>query len=426
MEIAVKRSDPWLKDIVLSKYMTQVVKDSRKPNVDYREVCSTLLVLAEGYHLLSNDQNIDELIYQNMLMLKETVMENKLLGRPSLFEGLTEIALSILAVNRVTGNYKKFLDKINQLLYQWIGDFIQPMDIQQNLSADHYDTIYGISGILKYLLLIEPDDSELLVKLLSILVNLSRGEEKDVGILPRWHIKKENLKLESDRLNYPSGYINLGLAHGIAGPLVVLSESYGKGIIVDGHLEAIDRIVEIYKKFAYQINGSTYWPNFLSPELYLNGKGTIHWQRYRESWCYGAIGIAKALFTAGICIGDFKLSDWAFGVIEQKAQLGTDELMLDSPTLCHGFAGVLSILNSTHHVRQSPILQSGMFQMEQLIAEMHDTNSLYGFWNIESLGNQGKIKSDKNIFLDGAAGVILALLSSNGYGGNFYLNKLML
>lgn len=424
MENAVKQSDTWLKDVVVGKYAVQLVKDSQTRR-DYREVCASLLLLAEGYPMLSNESYTEELIYQNMLLLKESILENHFLGRPSLFDGLTEAALTVYAVNRATGNYGKFLDKINQLLYQWGESFIQQIDLEHNLSADHYDAIYGISGILKYLLFIEQERSDLSVKLLNILVYLSGDEERGAGLLPRWHIKKENLKLDGDRLNYPSGYINLGLAHGIAGPLVVLSEAYQKGVVVDGHLEAISRIVKIYRTFAYQINGSTYWPDFLSPEHYLKGQRLIR-ERSRESWCYGAIGIAKVLFTAGTCIGDSRLSNWAYDIIEQKAQSEWDELMLESPTLCHGFTGVLSILNSVHQVRPSPVLKSGILKTKQRIMETYDSDSLYGFWNIERLANQDRILSDQNTFLDGAAGVILALLSTDGYGGNLYWHKLML
>jgi hypothetical protein len=412
---------------ITDKYIDQIVNDSNK-TAELRETSSTLLVLSEGYRLLSNKTDIDELIYQNMLKIKECITENKLYYTPSLFGGLTEVALSTYAVYKSTGYYKNFLDKINQLLLEWTESFIEYIDIKDNLRTDYFDAIYGISGILKYLLLFAEEEKfvDLLKKSLSILVYLSGYAQGDTGLLPRWYVKKENLKMEADRLNYPTGNINLGVAHGIAGPLVVLSEAYKKGIIVDGHLEAIQNIVSEYKKIAYCLNGSTYWPTMLSPEHYLTYGKNPYKQIPRESWCYGAISTAKVLFTTGNCIGDHDLSDWAFGIIEQKSQLELKDLKLDSPSLCHGYAGVLSILNSTFSVRPSSILQLGIDKTEQQIIKMYDEASRYGFWDIEVSPNTGRVKEDRNTFLDGSAGVILALLSANGYGNNIFMNKLMI
>jgi len=424
MEAASRERTHLLKNI-FDKYINQIVEDS-KTKVDYRETCSTLLVLTEGYRLLSNDIKFEELIHENMLKLKNFILENVFNSRPSLFDGLTEVAFSILAVNKVTGDYGKFLNKTNQLLRKWTNDFVQTIDAEESLSTDCYDAIYGISGILKYLLYFAEEEVELITKLLSLLVYLSGCKDTEAGLLPLWHIKKQNLRPEKDKINYPSGYINLGLAHGIAGPLVVMSEAYKKGIIVEGHLEAIHSIVGEYKKFAYHLNGSTYWPNLLSPEQYLIAGETFHRSKFRESWCYGAIGIAKVLFTTGNCIGDRELSNWAYGILEQKAQLELQDLLLDSPSLCHGYAGVLSILSSTYRSRPSSALLSGIDKTERKIMELYDESSLYGFWDIEIFANHEMVKKDRNTFLDGSAGVILSLLSANGYGDNFFMNKLMI
>ncbi|MEK3660624.1 lanthionine synthetase C family protein [Paenibacillus sp. FSL F4-0236] len=407
---------------ILDKYIKQIVNDS-KHDVHLRETTSTLLVLSEGYSLLSNKIELDELIYQNMLNIKKSLIENELYYSPSLFGGLTEVAFSIYAVYKSTGHYKKFLDKINQLLLEWTENFLGFIDIKDNLSADFFDAIFGVSGILKYLLLFAEEEQvvELIKRLLRMLVYLSGYEKEDLGLLPRWYVRKDNLRMEANKLNYPTGSINLGLSHGIAGPLVVLSEAYKKGIIVDGHLDAIHNIVSEYKKFTYLINDSTYWPTMLSPEHYLTDGKDFNKEIHRESWCYGAISTAKVLFTTGNCISDHDLSDWAFDIIEQKAQLELKDLLLDSPTLCHGYAGVLCILNSVFNIRKSAALQLGINKTEKQILKMYDQNSQYGFWDIE-----GSDKEDRNTFLNGSAGVILTLLSANGYGNNIIMNKLML
>ncbi|OWT47260.1 hypothetical protein CER22_32180 [Bacillus sp. K2I17] len=422
----IKVKNKLLEDII-DKYISKIVEDSEK-NVGFEETCATLLVLGEGYDFFANKIEIDEIIYQNMLKIKGAITSGELYDRPSLYSGLTEVALSIYTVYKKTGYYKKFLDKINQLLIEWTERYLKYIDVKNNISTEYFDAIYGISGITKYLLLFTEEEkmNNLSVKLLNILVYMSGYKKDGELLLPRWHIKKENLRVERDRVNYPTGYLNFGVAHGIAGPLMVLGESYKKGIIVENHLNAIANIVNEYKRCVYELNGSTYWPNMLSPEQFLDNQNNFHKEVNNESWCYGAIGIAKVLLNTGICIEDHKLSNWALSIIEQKSQLEIKELLLNSPTLCHGYAGVLSILKSTYNIQASSILKQGMDKIGKQIINMYDENSQYGFWNIESSKNIGEIREDKNTFLDGTAGIILALLYANECIGDTFMNKLVI
>ena len=43
---------------------------------------------------------------------------------------------------------------------------------------------------------------------------------------------------------FPGGHANTGMAHGITGPLTLLAAALRRGIAVEGHIEAIERILD--------------------------------------------------------------------------------------------------------------------------------------------------------------------------------------
>lgn len=415
---------------MLNKYFIQISKDI-EGEIGFKEATTTVLVIADAYKLLPNKEEADELIFKNMNVIKKCILENTIYSNPAIYDGLADAALSVYAVYKSTGNYKKFLDKVNELLLEWTKGFLKYIDMKENLRMEYYDLILGVSGVAKYFLLVNENGKydEILKELIKPLMCISGYNVKEEHSIPKWHIKSENLIMQRDRDAYPTGYLNFGLAHGIAGPLVILSESYKKGIIVDGLLEAINNIINEYKKLVYKIDGKTYWTGLLCPEYYL-GDGVINDKRpSREGWCYGAIGIAKALFIAGNCIGDKDVSEWAYKILKEKAQFRIDEYMLESHTLCHGYAGVLSILTSTNNIYPSIEFKAGIHRIEEILIKSFDKTSKYGFKNIDGRLINGQIEiieEDKNTLIDGAAGVLLALLSSNGYVKNMFMNKLLI
>lgn len=418
--------------LIMEHYLNQVVDDSKK-EMDERASASAILVLSEAYPLLSDQEEADGLIYQFMKNIRNTLESSKLHGNASLYGGLADIGLSVYSVYQNTGNYKKFLDSINQLYLEWVTDFTTQINLQNglrtSLRTEYFDAIWGLSGMAKYLLLYEETTmTDCLKTVLKMLVSLCGYKKTDRGLIPRWHIKCDNLTAPWDQEQYPEGWINYSIAHGIAAPLVVLSDAYKKGIRVQGQLEAIRRITDEYTRLAYVIDGSVYWRGMLSPREYLvQGKGRSYTPR--ESWCYGAVSIARALFSISHTIEDKNLSDWSFTILEQKALLKIEDYRLISPTLCHGYAGVLSILYSAGRICPSPSIIKGTKKMEDIVTGMYDPDSKYGFYDIDitNPGNKEQlIKTDQNTFLDGSAGILLSLLAAHGYGNDFYLTKLIM
>lgn len=399
---------------ILDKYFNQVKCSIQSETYSFFDAVTTTMVIAECYELTYDKTDLDELIYYNMNIIHDGIQSGFLLKNPSLFGGLVDVALSIHNLHQKTGYLNKFSEKVNILLISEVKKLISK--IQENcedLIEEYYDVISGLSGIASYLLLVDGCD-DIIKNILAFMVNMSSYKNINGTSVMKWHIKSNNIDSESRKL-YPNGYLNLGMAHGIAGPLVILSKSYKKGIYVEGQREAILNIVDIYKKYAYTSTKGVYWPGLISPEdsLIINNS----FENIRDGWCYGSIAIARALFIAGDSIDDKEISSWAFNVIEEKAKRSIYEYNLVSPTLCHGYAGILSILTrmSSQSQLENVHVRNAITNITRQIEDMFDTTSKYGFLDVEVRNRDGEniiTKDDTCKFLIGASGVILALLSS--------------
>ncbi|GAA0384241.1 lanthionine synthetase C family protein [Streptomyces luteireticuli] len=197
-----------------------------------------------------------------------------------------------------------------------------------------YDLLYGLTGLGAYLLRRAPH-GDAVRHVLSYLVRLSEPLRDDGVQLPGWWTHLDPVGGSS----FPGGHGNLGMAHGIAGPLALLSLAHHHGVVVDGHAEAIERICTWLDTFR-QDDGGAWWPQWV----------TLSEQRdrtvaqpgpMRPSWCYGTPGLARAQQLAGIALGDAARQRMAEDALVDCL---SDPAQLDQITdsgLCHGAAGLL-------------------------------------------------------------------------------------
>ncbi|MDG4787152.1 lanthionine synthetase C family protein [Micromonospora sp. WMMD1102] len=203
-------------------------------------------------------------------------------------------------------------------------------------SAREYDLIGGLTGLGVYLMR-RGRDPDLLRQVLAYLVRLTQpvrvgGQEvpgwwasgsPDVRQLPRW----------------ADGHAGFGMAHGVTGPLALLSVTMRGGVVVDGQTEAILTICGWLDRWRTGHGRNAWWPEAISGEELRAGVCTATGPR-RPSWCYGTPGITRALQLAAIAVGDSGRARSA-----QEAFLGclADEQQLSQLAevgLCHGWAGL--------------------------------------------------------------------------------------
>lgn len=246
------------------------------------------------------------------------------------------------------------------------------MEVGRPSRLREYDLISGLTG-LGALLLYRGTQPELLHDVLRYLVRLLQqpvtvnGEEA-----PGWWTSDS----PSGRLDpaWPTGHGNVGMAHGVAGPIALLALSTRAGHTVPGQRQALTqgcRLLE--QRVQYLANGAIAWPETITLEAWASGS-PVPDRPGRPSWCYGTPGIARALQLAAIacsrptaqCVAEDALTTCA----ADPGQLAR----VDNATVCHGWAGLCLALDraATDTTRDSPLRRALPSLRSRFVAHVAD------------------------------------------------------
>ncbi|GAA3971960.1 lanthionine synthetase C family protein [Thermobifida alba] len=250
-----------------------------------------------------------------------------------------------------------------------------------------FDLVRGLTGLGVYHLLRHPDH-EITQAVLAYLVRLTEPLPEHADDLPGWWT---DVSLNGDPApDFPGGHGNLGMSHGIAAPLALLSLAALKGITVEGHTEAIGRICAWLDVWQQEHPCGPWWPGFVTREQ-ARRKHVEASSRQRPSWCYGTPGLARAQQLAGLATGDLERQRTAeaamLGCLRDPAQLN----LLPDAGLCHGTAGLLQAAWRMADDASTPDIAQ---ELPRLAARL--------------LSQLPSLPEDVE-FLDGHAGVALAL-----------------
>ncbi len=200
-----------------------------------------------------------------------------------------------------------------------------------------FDLVSGLTGLGAYLLH-RHGSGDLLDDVLAYLVRLTHPLTVDGETLPGWWCPDGPERRATHR--WPGGHGNLGLAHGIAGPLALLAAAMRRGVTVSGQADAIDRICAWFDQWRCGTGPRVWWPGTISlPER--RTRTVRQPGPPRPSWCYGTPGLARAQQLAALATGDThrrRLAELALaGCVTVEDQLS----QLSDASLCHGWAGLL-------------------------------------------------------------------------------------
>ncbi|SEK44417.1 Lanthionine synthetase C-like protein [Streptacidiphilus jiangxiensis] len=195
-----------------------------------------------------------------------------------------------------------------------------------------FDLIRGLTG-LGAVLLTRETTSPLLPQILAYLVRLAWPVDFTGHEVPGWWSSTGPCDEEM-----PGGHANLGVAHGVAGPLALLSLAARRGYQVPGQMVAI----EVMTGWLEQYRGG-YW---ITLGNLSSGPEDTEAPSSRPSWCYGELGLLRSRHLACFALGD---SIRAAAVEAAAVDVLTDSRRLRLVTdasLCHGWAGLLTVARS--------------------------------------------------------------------------------
>ncbi|MFP5281845.1 MAG: lanthionine synthetase C family protein, partial [Actinomycetes bacterium] len=274
------------------------------------------------------------------------------------------------------------------------------------ISVSTFDQISGLSGVLLCAL---PHDEQPAAPVAPFVVKALAALALESNGTPAWYTPPEHLYDDEQRHYYPYGTVNLGLAHGIPGPLAALALAAREGVAADEASAAAAVLGEWLAEHATLGEPGPGWDSVvtLAPgqdglvEVPPRGVG-------RDAWCYGTPGAARALFLAGDALDR---PEWRALAVEAMAAVyrrPPEERGIDSPTFCHGVAGLLQITLRFHHDTRLPLFADAATHLTRQLLDAMEPDRPMGIANLEPGGN----KVDQPGMLDGASGVSLALLSA--------------
>jgi hypothetical protein len=326
-----------------------------------------------------------------------------------LFVGASGQAFAIWNASRGETRYRKLLERLDAGVVSLTDGLLsEAWRRRGNCAVSDYDVVQGLSGIGRYLLHRAhfPQIRRVLDATLDYLVELAKPTTRDGIAAPGWFVPQANQMTVADAKEFPSGNFNSGLAHGVAGPLALLSLAYRAGHRRDGQAEAITRIAGWFTDIAVTEGSATKWPARISWPAHVSGTRKL--DSGRNAWCYGVPGIARSLYLAGACLDVASFSRLALASLRHLlGAIPPSELAL-APTLCHGLAGILQIsLRMAADSGDADVARAARSLVEVMV-ERYDPTSLLGYEDIEER-EDGNAAVAKAGFLTGAAGVALTL-----------------
>lgn len=320
----------------------------------------------------------------------------------SLCSGCTGLALSALQAPTSRARHKRVMKDFGNLLEQAITRRIAQIREDRGIRVGSYDTLYGVSGIGRYLLSRLPDKQSQSGLHCILEALIERSAEVD-GLLA--YYTPYELLTEFERKRIKSGYINCGLAHGVPGPLTLMALALKRHVKLPRLRESVEMLAEWLVGELMEDEWGINWPASVSvkdTESELEGQSGS-----RAAWCYGTPGVARSLWLAGDCLDSTKYKEIAVKAMAAMYKRPVDVQSIVAPTLCHGVAGVLCSTVRFAMDTGDALFVEAAANLTQQIIDYYDPTT---FWGFQERFPDGR-KIDNPGLLNGASGVVLGLLS---------------
>jgi hypothetical protein len=311
------------------------------------------------------------------------------------------------AADHLPGAYKQALDTLDRQMtadvHRRLDAAHHRMDAGRLPTLAEFDTIRGLTGYGAHLLRRNPGAPALLA-VLDYCVRLTQPITHDGETLPGWWTDTGPSGRPDDR--FPGGHANNGMAHGIGGVLALLALAARYGTFVDGHDEALGRILAWLDHWQEDTGRGPAWPYWITRVELRTGRLAPSAPR-RPSWCYGTTGLARAQQLAALALGDTRRQVDAETALVAAL---TDPAQLKATTdnaLCHGFAGLAHVTARAADDAHPSTVGQLRATIPALLAAVHPpgTDPAHAATTLMQDEERGPG------LLDGAAGIALALLA---------------
>jgi lantibiotic biosynthesis protein len=270
--------------------------------------------------------------------------------------------------------------------------------------AAPYDLVVGLTGLGVYALQRYPRPAaiECLRRIVELLRESAQRDEHGLY----WWTPPAELH-EEWRKEYPSGRADLGVAHGVAGPIALLGCICGAGIERATARPLLEGAAAWLFAHSVPTEASLTFPLWVAPGF----------QPYpaRCAWCYGDPGIATALLTAARGVGNAGWAQTAVALACRAADRSASETGVVNGGFCHGAAGLAHLYNRMYQATGEPRLgRAALYWLERTLdfyrlAKDNGGSWVQGSWDP---AQQEPWTWTGIELVEGAAGVALVLLAA--------------
>lgn len=324
-----------------------------------------------------------------------------------LYSGYVALAFAASRAARRPGEYAKLLAPIDEHLAAWVPARLRPE--WERIEAGRagttflaYDVIGGVTGLGRHLLDRDVESARPIVEeILTYLVALAEPFAGEPAALPGWWVPETP---HGEPVDGYGGHGNLGLAHGVAGPLALLALAWQAGVRVPGQDEAMERIAGWMLDWHRIDEGGAYWPGWVQREDLAVRSSDL--PRGRSAWCYGVPGVARALQLAGMALDRPEWHRFAVEALRGTLTLPDERHGVQDAGLCHGWTGLLHLTRLVARDADDAELAGAADRLADRALDMYDPQAPFGF---RAATQQEGETLDQPGFLEGAAGIALAL-----------------
>jgi len=390
------------------EYFTSLDKELDK--VKPTEIVDVISILANFKEYFSSESEWERLTLHSLNVLRKGINAS-IFHDYAVFSGITHVAFSIYELSVTTPKIQSFLDSIIKLLLENLSSYLEGANKEKFKTSGNFEVISGLSGPLRFLLNFN-DDSQM-KNVACQIIDAFIKRSKDITILGHrtsgWHYYPSEVEASFMYTKSENGCINYGLSHGMGGPLVTLSLAYKNGIRKEGLLDAIDGLVEEYMQAVYYANDIAYWPGRVIFEQYI-GLEEIQKSPNQMSWCYGSVGILRALYMSGIFTSNKKVAQFALSELIKITEMDLTDYLLVQPIVCHGFAGTAAIMNLMYLDTGKAEFLNKTIEMLEIAAQL---DIKHFFENEKQIATERNASSRASLYcyLEGYGGIINTILS---------------
>jgi lantibiotic biosynthesis protein len=279
---------------------------------------------------------------------------------------------------------------------------LRPLSRASLWPAPH-DLVVGVTGLGVYALQRYP--RSVAIECLRRVVELlhERAQHDEHGLY--WWTPPAEILNQEARKQHPSGRVDLGVAHGVAGAIALLGSICRAEVEQATARQLLEGAVRWLLAHSVPTEAGPTFPVWVAPGLQPSPA--------RCAWCYGDPGIAAALFMAAQGAGDAGWEQAAVALASRSAERPTSQTGVVDACFCHGAAGLAHIYNRMYQATgEAKLGRAAVYWLERTLDFYRLARDNGGSWVQGSKDPAHREPWTGIDVVDGAAGVALVLLAA--------------